>query len=220
MAYSHMFYMIRHFSAICIAFMPFNSLRCFFYKRFGYNISLSRIGWGTVIAINKLEMCNAMIGRYNKIIGPFTIEMKKKSAIGSNNNIVCGLWAIDKDHERFNYQRTLILEEGSTITSHHWLDVVDLIRIGKESYIAGIGSQFWTHGFSSDQRDINIGIDCYIGSSCIFTPGSGVQDKTIVGAGSVITKKHTQRFCLLSGNPASIIRENYYWRSRSFVDPN
>ncbi|MEN3977220.1 hypothetical protein [Emcibacter sp. SYSU 3D8] len=210
----------RRLCAEIISRLPLNGLRCCLYRLLGYSIRNSAVGRGTVIAIEALDMSEAHIGVRNKIVGPFRLEMRHRSAIGSGNTIVSGFWAVRKDHAAFGYRRELVLEEYALLTIEHWVDVIDRIRIGAGTHIAGIRSEFWTHGHTSENRDIDIGKDCFVGSSCIFTPGSGLADRSVVGSGSVITKKHPNRFSMLSGNPAEIRRTNYYWRTRSIIEPD
>jgi len=211
---------LRRIAAAFIALFPLNCVRCFMYRSIGYKISGSRIGWGTIIAIDQLTMTDALIGRYNKISGPLKLSMMSKSSIGSHNTLVCDFWTMDEMHVKFKYRRHMVCFERATVTNHHWFDVTDRISIGAYSYVAGIGTQFWTHGFSDEDRDISIGADCYIGAGCILTPGSAIADRCIVGAGSVVSKKFTAQFCLLAGNPTAVVRDGYYWRSRSVFDPD
>ena len=207
----------RRLAAELISLLPFNAWRCFAYRLLGYQITDSKIGWRTVIAIESLQIEGALIARRNKIVGPLRMTMKKNAAIGSGNLMWCDLWTLDQNHKKFNYQRELILEEASLLTNDHVVDVVDRIRIGAGTHVAGRGTQMWTHGHSGDQRDIDIGIDCFLGSSCIFTPGSGVGDRSIVGSGAVVAKRYTQKFVMIAGNPSAILREDYYWRTRDGV---
>lgn len=53
--------------------------------------------------------------------------------------------------------------------------------------------------------DVKIGDGCWIGANVIFLPSSGIGDHTIVGAGSVVTKRFPD-YCMIAGNPARIIK--------------
>lgn len=208
---------VRRFLSEIIATLPFNAWRCWAYARLGYTIRDSRIGWRSVIAVERATLDTALISRFNKIVGPLTLIMEKHAAIGSKNEIVCGNWTINADHHQFSYARTFVMEEHSLLTSQHVIDVVDRIRIGAGTHIAGIRSEFWTHGHSSSDRCIDIGLDCFVGSSVIFLPGARIADRTAVGAGSVIARRYDAPFTLIAGNPPMILKENYYWRSRQRV---
>lgn len=207
----------RRAIAEVISVLPSNRLRCWLYRSLlGYDIRRSRIGWGTVIAVDRVSMEGALLSRYNKIVGPLELIMENRASIGSRNEVVCGRWAIDADHERFGYRRRIVIGENVLITDKVFFDVVDQIVIGSRTMIAR-EAQFWTHGFSGDERDVEIGADCYVAARCILTPGSGLAFGSIAGAGSVITRKHAQPYTLVSGNPAEVRRQGYYWRTRRAV---
>lgn len=49
---------------------------------------------------------------------------------------------------------------------------------------------------------IKIGNDCFIGTRSIILPGVTLGDRTIVGAGSVVTKSYPEGNVIIAGNPA------------------
>ena len=85
------------------------------------------------------------------------------------------------------------------------------IKIGKGTTIANnVGIITANHDFNqldkhSEGRPVTIGNDCWIGMNAIILPGVTLGDKTIVGAGSVVTKSFPGH-CVIAGNPAKIIR--------------
>ena len=95
------------------------------------------------------------------------------------------------------------------ITSGHFIDAVGGFLLGAGSWIAGRGSQFWTHGADASDRHVSIGARCYIGSAVRFAPGASIADQSVVAIGSVVTKKFTDRRVLVAGVPASVVREDY-----------
>ena len=103
------------------------------------------------------------------------------------------------------------------ITSNHYFDVAGTFVLGNNSWIAGIGSQFWTHGAGVQERNITIGERCYLGSAVRFAPGSSVGDNCIVGLGSVVTKEFNSNNAVIAGHPAKIIRENYDWKTKQTI---
>lgn len=56
-------------------------------------------------------------------------------------------------------------------------------------------------------KPIRIGNRCWIGMNAVVLPGVQLGDKTIVGAGSVVTKSFPEGNCVIAGNPAKIVRE-------------
>lgn len=198
-----------------ISIMPTSKLRCLLYQIvFGYDINQSRIGWKTVIVVDHAKFIKCQIGRKNSFIGPINILIKENASIGSMNVFSCGWWTIEKQFENANYERNLLIEENTMITSEHFIDIVGSFTLRKNSWIAGKGSQFWTHGAGVHDRNILIGENCYIGSAVRFAPGSSIGDNSLVGLGSIVTKKFTSINVIIAGQPAKVIRENYNWKTQ------
>ena len=60
--------------------------------------------------------------------------------------------------------------------------------------------------------DIIIGNHCWIGRNSCFLKGAKINDDTVVGFGSIVTKQFNKTNILIAGNPAKIIKENISWR--------
>ena len=193
-----------------IGFMPTNGLRCFLYRTiFGYRIYQSRIGWKTIIVVENVELTKCQIGHKNRFIGPMNIVIKKGATIGNNNIFECGWWTQEEAFKKEIYAQYLEINENTRITSKHYFDVSGSIVLGYGSWIAGLGSQFWTHGLSVRNRNISIGKHCYIGSAVRFAPGSSVGNNSIVGLGSVVTQKFNDENVIIGGHPAKVVKENH-----------
>lgn len=207
---------IRIITAYLIGIMPSNLLRCLLYRMlFGYKINATRIGWGTVLAVNKAELTNCSIGRKNKFIGPFSVSIDERTNIGSMNNFNCGWWVKGEIFNDSNYALSLKLGKDILITSNHYFDMAGSITIGNKSWIAGTGSQFWTHGVGVVDRDVKIGEGCYIGSAVRFAPGSSIGNNVILGLGSVVTKHFSTDNAMIAGHPAKVLREKYDWKTKT-----
>jgi maltose O-acetyltransferase len=88
-----------------------------------------------------------------------------------------------------------------------------LVEIGNNVTIAG-GTLLLTHDNSvikcnMDATDyfgkITVGDECFVGMNSILLPGVVLGKRTIVGAGSVVTKSFTQGNVVIAGNPARVI---------------
>jgi acetyltransferase-like isoleucine patch superfamily enzyme len=55
-------------------------------------------------------------------------------------------------------------------------------------------------------KDVILGEECWIGMNSVILPGIILGRRTIVGAGSVVTKSFPKGNCIIAGNPAKIIR--------------
>jgi len=86
------------------------------------------------------------------------------------------------------------------------------IQIGKGTYIApNVGLITSNHDPNNPKahltpKDIHIGKECWIGMNSIVLPGVTLGDKTVVGAGSVVTKSFPEGNCIIAGNPAKVLR--------------
>jgi acetyltransferase-like isoleucine patch superfamily enzyme len=206
---------IKYLFAKIIALLPTNIIRCYLYRKLlKYKIYKTYIGRKTVIAVDDAEFVECSIGGRNKFVGPMRITIGKGSTIGSKNDFNCGGWTKTEQFKSANYERCLDIGKETLITKNHYFDVAGLFAIGDYSCIAGINSQFWTHGAGVKDRNVTIGEHCYIGSAVRFAPGSSVGDNCIVGLGSVVTKSMiTANNAIVAGHPAKVIRENYDWKT-------
>ncbi|WP_462170266.1 LbetaH domain-containing protein [Pseudoalteromonas xiamenensis] len=209
---------LRIILAHTIAYLPTNILRCSLYKvLFGYDIKQTFIGWKTIIVVDSAKLESCKIGRGNRFSGPFKFVMEANASIDKNNVFECGWWVSEPQHASTIYSRNLLLKENSLITSSHYFDLAGTIEIGRNTWIAGLHSQFWTHGAGSTKSTIFIGDDCYIGSAVRFVPGSAVGNRCLVAMSSTITKNFNIDECVIAGIPANIKKANYYWRANHSV---
>ncbi len=204
--------------AILVSALPLNALRCAFYKwLFGYSIDGAEIGFGTVIDVHEAHLIGCTIGRFNKFRGPISVFIGARADIESHNTFDCGDWAADSQHfER--YERTLTIESNARVTNHHFFDLAGHFFLGHGSWIAGRGSQFWTHGVNVTDRNVYIGKNSYIATAVRFAPGSGVGDNVIVGIGSVVMKRIEASNALISGFPAQVVKEGRGWKADAAND--
>ena len=56
------------------------------------------------------------------------------------------------------------------------------------------------------RKETIIGDNCWLASSCIILAGVVLGPRTIVGAGSVVTKSFPEGYCVIAGNPAKVVR--------------
>lgn len=199
--------------ALLVSLLPLNALRVLGYRLlFGYRIGDSRIGFGTIIAVDEFTLAKSRIGFFNLFIGPMKVKIAEGASIGNRNNFSCGYWVLREENRNLNYARALEIGADTLITSGHHFDVAGKFKLGDRSWVAGIGSQFWTHGVGVRDRDIAIGSDCYLGSAVRFAPGSSIGNNVLVAMGSVVGGKMDVNNALVGGVPAKVLKENYDWK--------
>lgn len=55
-------------------------------------------------------------------------------------------------------------------------------------------------------KKVKIGDYCWIGMNSVVLPGVELGPRTIVAAGSVVTKSFSDGFCVIGGNPAKVLK--------------
>lgn len=86
------------------------------------------------------------------------------------------------------------------------------VTIGKGTYIAcNVGIITANHDPEdikkhTEPRPVKIGESCWIGMNSVLLPGVELGQRTVVGAGSVVTHSFPEGHCIIAGNPAREIR--------------
>lgn len=200
--------------AALISLLPLNALRVLGYRLLGYNIEGAYIGFGTVIAVDEATIEPSKIGPFNLFAGPMKIHVQRGASIGNRNEFICGYWVLREEYRHAHYSRRLEVCQDALITSRHYFDLSGSLVLGERSWIAGIDSQFWTHGAGVKDRDIRIGSDCYIGSAARFSPGSSIGDRVVVAMGSVVSGEIPESDALIGGVPARVLKSDYNWKEK------
>lgn len=200
--------------AALISLLPLNGLRVFGYRLLGYRIQESQIGFGTIIAVDEVSMESCKVGPFNLFIGPLKVHIHRGASIGNRNEFVCGYWVLRDEYKSAQYLRRLEVCDDALITSRHYFDLSGSLVLGERSWIAGIDSQFWTHGAGVKERDIKIGSDCYLGSAVRFAPGSSIGDHVVVAMGSVVSGALSESNALVGGVPARVLKPDYNWKEK------
>ena len=194
--------------ALLAAAMPSNSLRCAAYRTLGYRISDSRIGFGTLIDVEAAQITGSVVGPLNRFHGPFSLFMDRME-VGAFNEFTCGDWA----PEYACYKRYCRLHKGSLVTGNHLIDASGGFELGEDSWIAGRGSQVWTHAGDDDPNNndlaVTIGDHCFVGAGVLIGPGSCLASRTTVSMGSTVNRKFREPRCLIGGVPASVLQDDY-----------
>jgi hypothetical protein len=121
----------------------------------------------------------------------------------------------------------LVLRRHAAVTSRHYLDCTNSIEVGEFSTVAGLRSQFLTHGIDlhysiQRSRPIFIGRFCFVGTNCVILGGSVLPDYSVLGAKSLLNKIYYETRSLYAGVPARKVKDlpptsAYFLRTDGFV---
>ena len=157
------------------------------------------------------------------------IELQKKAKIGRSNWISGFPTNTNSPHFKHHTERRseLILGESAAVTKNHHLDCTDLIHIGRFTTVAGYNSQFLTHSIDvmesrQGAAPIIIGEYAFVGTNVVILGGAVLPARTVLGAKSLLNKKHTKEWMLYGGVPAKEIKSissnaKYFTRPEGFV---
>ena len=106
-ANSQMTVRIRRLAALAIGLAPSNRLRIALYRcLLRYDISPdAQIGWMTIVLIDHASIGRARIGRRNRFVGPFVLEIRDGARIGSQNDVLCGDWTASPQFQHVGCER-------------------------------------------------------------------------------------------------------------------
>jgi acetyltransferase-like isoleucine patch superfamily enzyme len=63
------------------------------------------------------------------------------------------------------------------------------------------------HHMQHVPKEVIIDNYCWIGMNVVIMPGVHLGPRTVVGAGSIVTKSFPDGYCVIGGNPAKLIKE-------------
>ena len=87
------------------------------------------------------------------------------------------------------------------------------VVIGNNTWVAGKGSQFWTHvsiHTKTGHKDLSIAIGdiVYIGSKACFASEVKIESLNLISLGSVVSQSILVKKNIIAGNLSKIVKEN------------
>jgi acetyltransferase-like isoleucine patch superfamily enzyme len=188
---------------------------------FGYRIGKRvRIGF-SVIDVEKCTIeDDVVIGHMNVFVGTKELIIRDHARIGHLNIIRGGdevklgryseiirlneINSIPEPDVVNEINPRFILGDGSIVVASHKIDFTDRVEFGKRVILGGRNSSLWTHNRQMT-KPITIGDYAYVGSEIRVAPGGEIPPRSVVGIGSVITKKLEGENNLIAGVPAKVV---------------
>lgn len=96
---------------------------------------------------------------------------------------------------------------GNFIDARNGISIGDYTNLGPNVGIISANHDFINNNEYSSNDPISIGAFCWIGMSAVILPGVKLGDFTIIGAGSIVSKSFEDGYCVIAGNPATVIKQ-------------
>lgn len=212
-----------------IVLLPWRLRRIVLERVYGYRFGKgSRIGSLSWIFPGHLLMGDGTrIASLTVAVHLNRVEMRDHSTIGRGNWITGHKHGSGRFAHRECRNSALILGRHSAITKSHIIDCTDSVTIGDFTTIAGYHSQIITHGIDvnecrQDCKPIQIGDHCLVGTGVICLGGARLPDRSMLAAGSVLTKEFSEAETLYAGVPARAVKKlcpeaGYFKRDKGCV---
>lgn len=197
-----------------IMWLPWKLRRPLLCKLFGYRIHrTARVKFSLVMA-DRVDMAEgSLIKNLTMIKGLTELILHPRGRIG-NLNWITGLPANDPIFFQDEPDRvsSLVVGEAASITNRHLFDCSNRITIGRFTTIGGFRSQFLTHSIDivpcrQTTVPIEIGEYSFTGTGCVILKGASMPSRCVLGAGSTLRGKFYDEYKLLSGVPATAVRD-------------
>lgn len=215
---------------LLVCAMPWWLKRRVLVRFWGYKIDASAsIGFSYVFPkAMTLGPC-ARISHLNVVRNINVLSMGAHSIITRLNWIAGPVYKVGQpDDADARLRCALYLGDHSAITSRHLIDCSDTVSIGRFATLAGFRSQILTHSIDLAEcrqrtKPVAIGEYCFVGTGCILLPGSALPARSVLAAGSTLTRAHEAPGMLYAGLPAVpkknlAVDRGYFTRAVGFVN--
>jgi len=106
---------------------------------------------------------------------------------------------------------------GVYINATNGVHIGDYTNLGPHVGIVSVNHDPIDNDARVPESPIDIGNYCWLGMNAVVLPGVVLGDFTIVGAGAVVTKSFAEGYCVIAGNPATIIKQLNKTECESFA---
>lgn len=175
----------------------------------------------------KLTLFGVTYGNHCVIHGNFSLRVNRGATVSIGNNFcfICGraLNPLSRNSGgviKLNAGAFLSIGEhvgisSSVIWVHHSIHIGDYVKIGANTILMDSDCHSLNYlerrNHEADMKGkknsgIVIGNDVLIGANCIILKGVSIGERSIIGAGSVVTKD-IPADCIAAGNPCRVIRK-------------
>jgi Acetyltransferase (isoleucine patch superfamily) len=144
-----------------------------------------------------LEQLFEHIGTNVSVAQPFICDYGRNIRIGNNVSINMNCTFVDCNTITIG-DNVLIASNVQIYTAAHPVEYAERVR---QDWNPDSG-QYFCNTFA---KPVTRGSGCWIGGGVVILPGVSVGERTVIGAGSVVTK-NVPADCVAAGNPCRVIR--------------
>lgn len=98
------------------------------------------------------------------------------------------------------------IQTNNYIQGNGGIFIGDYVTIARNAGIISANHDVYNHS-KHYEKEVRIDDYCWIGMNVMIMPGIHLGPRTVVGAGSVVTKSFPDGYCVIGGNPAKLIKE-------------
>ncbi|GCC50599.1 hypothetical protein SanaruYs_08140 [Chryseotalea sanaruensis] len=171
----------------------------------------SKIGFSIILAKQVVLKKGSLIKSGTFINAIDSLILHEFAKIGSFNWITGASIRTEAYRRSVSRKCELVLGVHTRITDRHYMDCNGGIYVGDFTTIAGVRSQFITHGINikdncQEADPILIGKYCMIGTGVIVLKGSILPDYSVLAAGAILNKPMHASYTVYAGNPAQSVK--------------
>jgi acetyltransferase-like isoleucine patch superfamily enzyme len=185
------------------------------FKYLKMKLTMSPIYYRMINIIRTRAWVNSEVPKTSYISQTAQIIGLDQILIGNHTTISDDVW-ININH-RLNKEASLIIGDNCIIGRRAFITVAKKVKIGDYTSMGVncllLGAhhdykdplQPYTIAKIDDQREIEIGTNCFLGAGVTIMAGVSIGHGSVIGAGTIVTR-NIPPFSLVIGNPGSIIK--------------
>lgn len=174
-----------------------------------------KISLQTLVFVYKQRKYGTRLDQSIKLKNPQYISLEKKCIVGENSKLLC--WDRYIGDDKQNLAPSLVIGENFHATSNLTIQCCGKIEIDSDVLVASnVFICDYNHGTSPESDSflknplevsyVKIKKGVWIGQNVLVMPGVTIGEKSIIGAGSVVTNS-IPPYCMAVGNPARVIKK-------------
>ena len=197
----------RHLARFAAWLLPASPRKNALLRRLGHDVAPTATARSSVVwRVERITLASgSRIGRWNLIKNMREISIAEKASIGRLNVV-----SSHPVYARlYPDGASLRVADHGKITSRHHLDCSGGVTVGSFASVAGSGTTLLTHSVDLRRdaqvaRPISVGAYSFVGARCMVLGGAVLPDRSVLGAGSVLTRSREERTAgLWAGVPAA-----------------